>query len=183
MNFVNDNGGPLTVPSVGGSSITLTLAPRGTAVVEAPDNGVLNQGYVAVELPGAVTGYGVFRQSIAGIADQEAVVPLASAISNASTFVFDETNYTTAVALVNPSPIPTTVNVTLRDANGALIGQASVPLSARSKLAAVLRTLPGLSAMAGKRGAADFTVGFGNVAVLGLRFSGAAFTSIPATEK
>jgi hypothetical protein len=37
--------------------------------------------------------------------------------------------------------------------------------------------------MAGKRGSADFTVTTGTVAVLGLRFNGAAFTSIPATQK
>ena len=36
------------------------------------------------------------------------------------------------------------------------------------------------SAMAGQRGYATFTVTSGSVAVLGLRFNGSAFTSIPA---
>jgi hypothetical protein len=37
--------------------------------------------------------------------------------------------------------------------------------------------------MAGKPGSADFTVPAGVVAVLGLRFGGAAFTSIPTTSR
>jgi hypothetical protein len=37
-----------------------------------------------------------------------------------------------------------------------------------------------IPAIAGKRGALDFTAPAGSVAVLGLRFGGAAFTSIPA---
>jgi hypothetical protein len=56
-------------------------------------------------------------------------------------------------------------------------------LAAKSKTAIALRDLPGLGAMAGKRGSADFTVAFGNVAVLGLRFGGAAFTSIPTADR
>jgi hypothetical protein len=39
-------------------------------------------------------------------------------------------------------------------------------LAAKSKTAIALRDLPGLGGMAGKRGSADFTVAFGNVAVL-----------------
>src|SRR5262249_45020796 len=157
-------GGPLFVPSINGSSTTVTLAPRGTAAIEAPNVGILNQGYVLVNLPASVAGYGVFRQSIQGIADQEAVVPLSNASTTNSTLIWDETNFTTAVAMVNPSPIPTTVNVTVRDTQGVILGQASVALGARSKTATVLRTLSGLGGMAGKRGSADFNVGFGNVA-------------------
>jgi hypothetical protein len=35
----------------------------------------------------------------------------------------------------------------------------------------------------GKRGSAQFTVAIGNVAVLGLRFNNAAFTSIPTADQ
>lgn len=183
ITFTSDSGGPLNIPGVGGSSTTLSLGARATAVIEAPNVGALSQGYVTVSLPGGVTGYGVFRQSVQGIADQEAVVPLSSASSTTSTLIWDDTNYTTAVAIVNPSSIPTTVSIAVRDVRGAVIGTSVVALGARSKTAVILKTLPGLGAMVGNRGSADFIVGLGNVGVLGLRFGGAAFTSIPTTDK
>ena len=183
VNFTADNGTPLTVPSVGGSSTIVNLAPRGTALIEVPNSGPLNQGYVAVSLPAGVTGYGVFRQSVLGIADQEGVVPLSSVSSTATTLIWDDTFYTTSVAIVNPSSLFATVSIIVRDAAGATIGGASISLAPRNKTALILRTLPGLGGMAGNRGSADFTVSSGNVAVLGLRFNGAAFTSIPTADR
>jgi len=182
VNFVADNGTSLNVPSVG-TSTTVNLAARGTAIIEAPNVGPLNQGYVSLSLPGGVTGYGVFRQSVPGSGDQEAVVPLSGASSTTSTLIWDDTNFTTAVAIVNPSSLNTMVTIVVRDESGATIGTSALSLAAKSKTAAALRDLPGLGAMAGKRGSADFTVAFGNVAVLGLRFSGAAFTSIPTADR
>jgi hypothetical protein len=183
VNFTAENGTPLTVPSVGGSSTVLNLAARGTALIEVPNSGPLNQGYVAVSLPAGVTGYGVFRQSVPGIADQEGVVPLSGVSSTTSTLIWDDINLVTSVAIVNPSSVSTTVSIVVRDATGATIGTSSVSLGAKGKTALVLRTLPGLGAMAGNRGSADFTVSSGNVAVLGLRFNGAAFTSIPTADR
>jgi hypothetical protein len=62
-----------------------------------------------------------------------------------------------------------------------LIGTALQSLPPNSKTEAVLHSLANLAGMAGKRGTATFSVTSGNVAVLGLRFNGTAFTSIPAT--
>ena len=78
VNFTADDGTALNVPSIGGSSKTITLAAGASTVIEAPNVGHLKQGYVSVTVPVGVTGYGVFRQSVAGIPDQEAVVPLSS---------------------------------------------------------------------------------------------------------
>ncbi len=64
INFVADDGTPLTVPSISGSSTTVNIAARGTAVIEASNVGALNQGYVLSFLPASVQGYGVFRQSV-----------------------------------------------------------------------------------------------------------------------
>jgi hypothetical protein len=89
----------------------------------------------------------------------------------------------TGVAVVNPSSTATTVAVTVRDGSGQVIGTASIPLGAGAKTALVLNRLGGLGAMAGTRGSASFSVASGNVALLGLRFNGLAFTSIPALEK
>jgi hypothetical protein len=183
VNFVTDNGSPLVVPSVGGMSTTVTIAARGTAIIEAPNVGALQQGYVSSFLPGGVQGYGVFRQSIPGIADQEAVVPFSGGTSATSTLIWDDTNLVTAVAIVNLSAVPNNVLIVLRDSTGAPIGNSNISVPAQGKVAKALRDLPGLGQMTGNRGSADFTGSTGNIAVLGLRFNGAAFTSIPATQK
>jgi hypothetical protein len=40
-----------------------------------------------------------------------------------------------------------------------------------------------MTGVEGKRGSAEFSVASGSVAVLGLRFQGQAFTSIPTADK
>jgi len=181
VSFIGDTGAPLTVPSLNGSSTEVNLAAYGTAVIEAPNTGSLVQGYAALTLPAGVFGYGVFRQSVPGQLDQEAVVPLSDATATSNTLIWDETNLITAVAIVNPSATANTVVVTLWDENGNTVGTSSIALPAYNKTALPLRNLPGLSGMVGKRGSAQFRVTTGNVAVLGLRFDELAFTSIPTT--
>ncbi len=181
VNFIDGTGKPLMVPSVGGSTAQVSLAANGTAIIEAPNNGALVQGYAAFTLPTGVSGYGVFRASVAGQPDQEAVVPLSDAAAVSSDLTWDETSFTTSVAIVNPSSTAAKVAVKVWDQNGKTIGSSSVTLPPYNKTATELRTLPGLAAMLGKRGSAQFTVTAGNVAVLGLRF-GQSFTSIPTTS-
>ena len=184
VTFIGDNGSPLSIPSIGAANKTVMLAPGASTVIEAlndvPD---LRQGYVSVTLPAGVTGYGVFRQSVAGVPDQEAVVPLSPVNSTNIPMVYDETNYITAVAIVNPSAVVVTVTVAVSDTNGNLIGTSSVILQPFSKTAVTLRSLPALNQIVGTRGTVRFTVSTGNVAVLGLRFFGPAFTSIPAVPQ
>ena len=179
VTFISDKGTALTVPSINGSSAQVNVAAHGTAVIEAPNVGDLVQGYAAFTLPAGVFGYGVFRQSVPGKLDQEAVVPLSDATATSDTLIWDETNLITAVAMVNPSATANTVEVTLWDEEGNKIGTSPVALPAWNKTAVELRSLPGLSGMVGKRGSARFSVTSGNVAVLGLRFNLLAFTSIP----
>jgi hypothetical protein len=73
VTFTGDNGGPMAVPGVGTSQL-VTLQPLGTSIIEALNVGTLVQGYASFALPAGVTGYGVFRQSVAGRPDQEALV-------------------------------------------------------------------------------------------------------------
>jgi len=181
VNFIDGTGKPLVLPSVGGSTAQVNLAARGTAIIEAPNVGALVQGYAAFTLPSGVFGYGVFRASVTGQPDQEAVVPLSDAGAVSSTLTWDETGFTTSVAIVNPSSTAANVAATVLDQNGNTIGTSSVALPPYNKIATELRTLPGLAGMLGKRGSAQFKVSAGNVAVLGLRF-GQSFTSIPATS-
>lgn len=182
VNFTSDGGTPLTVPGLG-TSTQVTIAPNGSAIIEAPNAGSLSQGYVSLALPVGVTGYGIFRQSISGRPDQEAVVPLSAASATSSTLTWDDTDFTTAVAIANPSSVPVVVSITVWDSSGNVIGTSSVPLAPQSKTEATLRSLSGLGGMAGNRGSAAFVVASGNVAVLGLRFNASAFTSIPTIQR
>jgi hypothetical protein len=133
-------------------------------------------------LPAGVTGYGILRQST-DHGDQEATVPLSGMAATTSTLIWDETNFITGVAIVNSSPVDGVVAVLVRDNQGGTIGVSPIPMAANTKLAVDLRNLPGLGGVLGKVGSADFTVSAGSVAVLGLRFSGAAFTSIPTMDR
>ncbi len=182
VNFASDAGTPLTLPSIGGATAQVKIAAYGTAIIEAPDAGSLLEGYAGFTLPAGVYGYGVFRQTVAGGPDQEAVVPFSDASATSNTLTWDETSFVTAVAIVNPGSTAETVAVTLWDENGKAVGTSSVALAPGSKTEATLRTLPGLSGMVGQRGSAQFSASAGSVAVLGLRFDGPAFTSIPTTN-
>lgn len=189
VTFTGDDGKPMIVPSLSGSSTTLSLAPGASAVIEAPNVGGLVQGYASAMLPVGITGYGVFRQSTPGAADQEAVVPLVNGNGQFQIMVYDDTNnLITAVAIVNPSTVATTVGITVADETGKVIGTSSVDLPPSGKTAAALRSLPGLAQMVGRRGTVQFAVTkptnfTGSVSVLGLRFNGSAITSIPAVGK
>ena len=179
VNFVSDTGTPLVVPSVNGSSASINLAAHGSTLIEAPNSGDLVEGYASFNLPAGVTGYGVFRHSVSGQPDQEAVVPFSSALATSTTLIWDDTNLITGVSIVNPSTTANTVAVTLWDENGSPAGTSSIPLPAGNKTAALLYALPGLGGIGGKRGSAQFSVTSGSVAVLGLRANGPALTSIP----
>ena len=182
VNFTADNGTPLTVPALGGASTTVSIPAGGTAIVEAPNIGSLFEGYATFTMPPGVSGYGVFRESVTGLPNQEAVVPFAMANATSSTLVWDETNLLTAVAVVNAGPVAALISITLWDNNGNVVGTSALNLPAGQKTEATLRSLPGLSGMVGLRGRAQFSATSGNVAVLGLRFGTSAFTSIPAQQ-
>jgi hypothetical protein len=183
VRFYSSDGQPVMVG--GADNRTVALAPGGTAIVEAPNTGNLTEGWVAAEMPADVHGHGVFRQSVSGRADQEAVVPMSGSTSRSAVLVFDDTGgLRTAVAVANPTTSDLAVTIVARDENGQAIGSpASLNLRARSKSAFVLAERPELSGITGRRGSVEFSVTSGAVAVLGLRFGASAFTSIPAIER
>jgi len=178
VSFFTDKGAPMNVPGVG-TTTQVALAPLGTAIIEALNTGSLTEGYATFSLPAGITGYGVFRQSIAGEPDQEGLVGYKDAANTVVDMTFDDTAYTTAVAIVNPSNVAATVTITCWDNNGNKLGSAQVALPVGNKTENTLRAyVPGI---AGFRGSAQFSVSTGNVAVLGLRFGPVAFTSIPTS--
>jgi hypothetical protein len=183
VKFIADNGTALMVPSIGSTSTTVNIPGGGTAIVEAPNSTPsLAQGYASFTLPPGVSGYGIFRQSVPGEPDQEAVAPFEVANTASNTMVWDDTKYVTSVAIVNSGTTAGTVSITLWNNDGNTVGTASISLGAHQKTEAALRSLHGLSTMVGQRGRAQFVTSEGTIAVLGLRFDGTALTSIPVQE-
>ncbi len=182
VTFTADDSTPMNIPGVGATK-RITLAPNATAIIEALNAGSLTQGYATFALPSGVSGYGVLRQSVPGIADQEVTVNFRSATATATSFTFDDTNSITAVAMANSSTVSTTVTITAYNASGTLLGTGTVAIGAGKKTANTLRGFSGLSGVAGQRGTALVTVPSGNLELLGLRFTGSAFTGIPTTQQ
>jgi len=180
--FTADDGTPLAVPALGGASMQVTVPALGSAIVEAPNGGTQSQGYATFVLPAGVSGYGVFRQIVPGRTNQEAVVPFATANANSSTMVFDDTISVTGVAIANAGPAAASISITVWDNNGTVLGTSTVTLQPNHNTTGVLSGFPGLSGVSGHRGRVQFAATSGNVAVLGLRFTGGAVTSIPATQ-
>lgn len=182
VKFYAKDGSSLSVPLVGlgpVSSHSVEIPARGTVILEAPNSGNLQEGWAEATLPAGVIGYGIFRQSIQGRADQEAVVPLSEDSRQSLNMIWDETAFTTAIAAVNPEDQPVTVSVTAFGADGTQLGTATLNLGPRAREAFVLRNLPGLAGVTTKRGLVRMSVPSGAVSALGLRFGQEAFTSIP----
>jgi hypothetical protein len=203
--FFDENGQPLPSPALASSvfgpglasqlatadTVTLSTStmvnvpPGGTAIVEVPDTGPLQQGWARVDVPAGMVGYGVFRHTAPGqpLQESEGVIPFASTSSTFSSLIFDDTAYVTAVAFANPSGVVASINIRALDPSGQVIGTATQTLGPGARTAIVLRSVPGLQSVAGQRGVVEFNATTGALSALGLRFndccSSAPFTSIP----
>jgi hypothetical protein len=176
------DGSPLSVPLIGVGPVashSAAIPPRGTLLLEAPNTGDLRQGWAKVTLPMGVSAYGVFRQSVAGRADQEAVVPISEDSRQMANMIWDDAGFTTAIAVVNPRDQAVTVTFQVYSASGAQIGTVNLNLAAHARDAFALRDRPELAGVTGQRGLVRLSVASGALAALGLRFAGEAFTSIP----
>ncbi len=185
VDFYNNDGTPMAVPVVGGTatSVPVTVAQGATAQIQITSAGALTQGWASVILPAEVKGFGIFRQSVTGREDQEAVVPVSDDSKQSYVLIWDDSGFDTAMAVANPGDTPVTVSMTVRVASGNQIGTGSINLGPKQKAAFVIRTQLNLPSMQGVRGAMDITVSSGKLALLGLRFGPVAFTSMPPAEK
>lgn len=178
VNFYNDSAVPM---SVGGTTFKTVLVPAGgTSIVEAQNAGSsLTSGWATFDAPAGVTGYGVFRQSVAGKGDQEAVVPFASSTGTKALLTFDESAYTTGIAIWYNGASNATVTLTAKDESGNALGAGTLMMTPGTKQSFAVTDK--IAAISGHRGSLVVSTSTGSVAVLGLRFGGSAFTSIPAT--
>lgn len=185
VDFYGNNGSPMPVPFGGGTatSIPVNLAAGATTIIEIKSSAALTQGWASVKLPSTVKGFGIFRQDVTNRDPSEAVIPLAEDSKQSYVMIWDDTDFTSVMAIANPGDTPITVNLTARLANGNQIGTGSINLGPKEKTAFVLRTQLNLPAMQGARGALDISVASGKLSVLGLRFGPTAVTSMPPAER
>ena len=184
--FFDDDGRDLSVPIIGQGlvrGLTVSLEAAGSITFETAGTASnLTQGWALLSQStnDSVGGMAVFRQSVFGRPDQEAVVPIVNQYDNHFVLLFDNTNFTTAIALANPTSTAVVIPVNIRSQSGQIIDQRTVRLGSYSHTAFTLPDTWGSTA--GRRGTIEFqTSGFG-VGALGLRFSGSAFTSFHVLE-
>ena len=184
--FFTDDGSDMTVPIVGsGLARGLNISLEAAGSVEFETEGIasrLLQGWALLSQStnDSVGGMAVFRQVTADGRNQEAVVPIVSQYDSHFVMLFDNTNFTSAIAIANPSTKAVDIPVNIRNQAGQIIDQQTVRLASYGHTAF---TLPDTwRTTAGRRGTIEFlTSGFG-VGALGLRFSASAFTSFHVLE-
>lgn len=187
VSFFKDDGTPMSVPIManedyvtGGSATVLTLGldSEQTATIETAGTATdLTSGWALIQLTsaGKIDSFAIFRQHVPGGQDQEASVPAVTPSTNPG-LSFDNTTYITGIALANPNPIPLPLDVYLRDRNGNSIGKQSLTLPASGHVAfSVPDTWASTAGITGTIGIS--THGY-NIAILGLRFNGRAFTTL-----
>jgi len=191
VDFSDDNGNslalPLGFPQTGtnavGSSVTRTLAPNTSIIMETEGlstDGVVT-GSARLTTVGNVGGFAIFRDGGTG---QEAVVPLETRIGGAFILAFDNTNgLATGLALANIVNQNAGVFVVLRDDTGASLGTTTINLKPDGHTSFLLTQT--YAATAGKRGTVEFdTPPGGRISALGLRATpNATLTTIPVLTK
>ncbi|MFN0101562.1 MAG: hypothetical protein ACKV2U_05660 [Bryobacteraceae bacterium] len=184
VDFWKGDGSPwqVAIGGVGtGDQITGSLAPGATAVFETTGQGSLVQGWAELTYDfkiGKIGGFGVFRQSVAGRPDFEAVVPLSSLFDKVIVLPYDNTaGFSTGVACVNGGPSsPATITATFRDETGTTYATETIqlPQSGHTAFAMAAR----FPTTQGRRGTVLFRSSTDFLSVMGLRFNpGGSFTS------
>lgn len=184
--FFKDDGTDMFVPIVGVGRVRqlqITLDTAGSIEFETTGFAdLLSQGWALLSqtTTDTVGGMAIFRQRVFGRPDQEAVVPIVSQFDSHFVLLFDNTAYTTGIAIANPTLNFVDIPVNIRDQTGQIIDQRIISLGPYDHTAF---SVPDTwFSTDGIRGAIEFqTSGFG-VAALGLRFSGSAFTSFNVLE-
>ena len=132
--FFNDNGTDLYVPVTGQGSVrgmNIRLNTAGSATFEtAGTAALLSQGWALLsqatnDSVGMIT---IFRQSVPGRQDQEAVVPTVNQFDNHFALLFDNTAFTTAIAIANPTINSVIIPVNIRSELGQIIDSRTFSL-------------------------------------------------------
>ncbi|MCU1336338.1 MAG: hypothetical protein JWO19_1919 [Bryobacterales bacterium] len=191
MRFYAEDGSPMAVTfkDYPQSNITTTTAaagqlPPGTSFNFAlfsvtPD---LRVGWATLQYDsslGRLGGYAIFRQSVPGRPTFESLVPLSAFDDYKFYLPFDNIQgFITAIALVNPaSNVSSRITITATDLNGNFIDRIFINLPPNGHLAfALTDRMPALS---NRLGTLYVESDSNRLSAMGIRFNGAAFSSIP----
>jgi hypothetical protein len=184
--FFDDNGNDFSVPISGQGVVKgmhIALNTAGSFTFETTGRSAnLSSGWALLSQTNndSVGMFAIFRQNVLGRQSQEAVVPSVNQFESHFVLPFDNTQYITGIALANPTLNTVSIPVNIRNEQGQIIDTRQLSLGPYSHTAF---SLPDFwSSTGGRRGTIEFlTSGFG-VGALGLRFNGAAFTSLNVLE-
>lgn len=194
LDFFDNNGNALPLPlsfpqspssnPVVASALDRTLGAGAalTIVSSGSDSQPTQVGWTQLTSDSGVSGFAICGTK-SGNGDQEAVVPLETRNSASYILWFDNTgDMVVGVALANISKQPVSVDATIRDENGLVIGTGTIPLPAQGHDSFQLPSR--LAQTAQRRGTVEFhTATSGQISVLGLRFNSLAFTTIPVMAR
>ena len=171
LSFLGDNGNPqaFTINGASVTTITGTIAGRGTVILTTPGTKTgLSQGWVKMDSYNTIGGTAVFQRLGQNL---EASEVLDTNLSTQLAVPFDHTNgYATGVALVNPfSYTGATITVTFRDESGNSFLTDSFTMAAQQHMGITLtRRYP---STIGRRGTVSYQTDQLWLNVLGFRFS------------
>jgi hypothetical protein len=180
--FFQDNGTDFPLPVTGHgpvSALHIALAALGSATIDTEGlSPSLLSGWAMVSQPNsdAVGVSAIFRSSQPGRQPQEAVVPATRQFTTRFVIPFDNTLYATGIALANPSLDVESIAATIRDENGLVIDRRNLSIGSSAHFA--FSVADTWSTTAGKRGTIEFQTSGPGLGGLGLRFNGAAFTTL-----
>ncbi len=188
LSFFDDAGNPLPLPltflqtgtTLTAATITKTLANGATLVIQAQGlGGQVSMGSAKLTSDAGANAFALFRYDPDG---QEATVPFETRIASGYVLAFDNVApLATGVSIANLSSQAATVGMILRDDAGNTLENATIPVPANGHYAFTLGTTYPLAS--GKRGTVEFDAASGQIAVLGIRANGNAFTSIPVLTR
>ena len=170
------------VPAVMLSTLERTLAP-GAALSFSSTGPVAIEtvGWARMSTDGDVGGFAIFRQDVDGA--QEALVPMEIENPDAWLLWFDNTGtFASGMAVVNNTITPASVQAIVRDENGNQLSTQTLELPGLGHISGALSNIVGNTA--GRVGSVEFrTPQNGAITVLGLRFNGVSFTTIPVMPR
>jgi hypothetical protein len=173
-----------TAPQPVSSLPPSTMVPQPIAVVE---QGTVESGYAVITpdpnfpAPTPTVTFGMVKNGL--VQSQAGVLPM-PVMTDASLFVdvVPGIGRDLGVAIVNSSSTPNSVSITLRDPSGTVAGApVTILLQAQQQLAKfVTELLPSTTTGSAFRGSIELQSSI-PFAVLGLRFSGSDFSTLPVT--
>jgi hypothetical protein len=192
LNFFDNGGGALLLAitysslppadPVLVSTVERSLEPGASFsfATTGPDD-VGTVGWAQMLADGDISGFAVFRQRVQR--EQEAVVPLETHNSNSYVLWFNNSgDFSTGLAVANSSASAASIPVIVRDEAGNQIGTETLELPAMGHISGALTDIIGNTG--GKVGSVEFrTPPGGQISVLGLRFNGISFTTIPVLDR